>query len=128
MMVRRAAIEQLLIVRGDGKLLGCCCDGATVTSAGKQRRSGPLTATEKSAMSMRGTFYQGPLFKAWGTSPELPRAGAGGSAKPLRSETPAESPPKLLCPSEADTRGSATWTPGVRRRSKADMSDQRKAD
>ena len=127
-MVRRAALV-LLIVRGDGKLLGCCCDGATVTSAGKQRRSGPLTPIAKSAMSMRGTFYQGPLFKAWETSPELPRAGASGSAKPLRSETPAESPPKLLGPCEADTRGSATWTPDAWRQSDADMSNpQRKAD
>ena len=79
-------------------------------------------------MSMRGTFYQAPLFKAWETSPELPRAGSSGSAKPLRSETPAESPPKLLGPCEADTRGSATWTPDARRQSEADMSDQRTAD
>ena len=128
MMVRRAAIEQLLIVRGDGKLLGCCCDGATVTSAGKQRRSGPLTPIAKSAMPMCGTLYQGPLFKAWETSPELPRAGASGSAKPLRSETPVEGQSKLLGPCEADTRGSATWTPDARRQSEADMSDQRKAD
>jgi hypothetical protein len=78
---------------------------------------------------MCGTFYQGPLFKAWETSPELPRADASGSAKPLRSETPVEGQPKLLGPCEADTRGSGTWTPDAWRQSKADVSDpQRKAD
>ena len=74
------------------------------------RVAGLLSLTDTVASAECATLYQGPVFRAWEASPELPAEGASRSEKPMRSETPAESPPKLLGPCEADTPVSAPYS------------------